>query len=202
MRMPTFCAMPMRELTLARCSTGTWSAIVAMNGARVALAPSCARNQPAERTATVVAPAMMTNAPIMTMQPPMSHGRRRPQREVVRSEKRPNTTLPTNAAMAPMLETMPRAEVFSASGTIWATLTAIAMTAGPRRATKKTNWARTSRVTKRGPTGFVGGANQWCSLLPSPATVVAVDVAPAGAIAGFLGAAGRPGPRGANESSA
>ena len=52
-RMPTFCAIPSRADTLPRWNLGTWSEMVAMNGASVAFAPSCARHQPASDTGTV-----------------------------------------------------------------------------------------------------------------------------------------------------
>ena len=48
----------------------------------------------------------------MTTVPPTIHGRRRPQREVVRSENRPNSTLPITANSAPKPATVPSAEVF------------------------------------------------------------------------------------------
>ncbi len=46
------------------------------------------------------------------MVPPTIQGRRRPKREVVRSDNRPNSTLPMTAKRAPKPATMPSADVF------------------------------------------------------------------------------------------
>jgi len=44
---------------------------------------------------------MIKKARVITNVPATIHGRRRPQREVVRSDRRPNRTLPITAARAP-----------------------------------------------------------------------------------------------------
>src|SRR4051794_31207527 len=137
--------------------------MVAMNGASVALAPSCARHQPAVTTGTVWPRAITRKARVMTTVPPTIHGRRRPKREVVRSENRPNRTLPMTANSAPKPATVPRAEVFWSSGTICWTFTPMPMIAGPSSAMKKISWAKTRPATYFQETGFVGSANQWCS---------------------------------------
>ncbi len=137
--------------------------MVATNGPNVAFAPSWARHHPAVTTATVDPRAMIRNAIVMTIVPPTIHGRRRPHREVVRSESRPNRTFPITAKSAPNPATIPSAEVFWSSGTICWTLIPIPMIAGPSRATKNTNWANTIPDTNFSPTGSVGSENQWCS---------------------------------------
>src|SRR4051812_38059142 len=162
-RMPTFWAIPSSADTLPRWNFGTWSEMVAMNGARVAFAPSCARHHPTVTTGTVVAVAITTNAIVITTVPETIHGRRRPHRAVVRSDSRPNKTLPITANNAPNPATVASAGAFSASGTIDWTFTPIPMIAGPRSATKKTNWAKTRVQTYLGPTSLVGAWNQWCS---------------------------------------
>ena len=106
---------------------------------------------------------MIAKAIVITMVPPTIHGRRRPKREVVRSDNRPNSTLPMTANSAPTLNTRPVADVFCSSGTIVWTFTAMPMIAGPSSATKKTNWAKTRTPTYFGPTSLVGSVNQWCS---------------------------------------
>ena len=83
-----------------------------MNGASVAFAPSCARHQPAARSGTFGARAITKNATVITTVPATIQGRRRPQREVVRSDSRPNKTLPITANNAPKPATMPSADVF------------------------------------------------------------------------------------------
>src|SRR3954447_5119261 len=161
--MPTFCAMPSKDETVPRWNLGTWSEIVAMNGARVAFAPSWARHQPTVTTATLVPVAITTKAIVITTVPATIQGRRRPQRAVVRSDRRPNSTLPITANSAPNPATVASAGAFSASGTIDWTFTPIPMIAGPSSATKNTNCATTNAVTNLGPTSFVGSLNQWCS---------------------------------------
>ena len=140
-----------------------------MNGARVAFAPSCARHQPRASTGTVCDRAMIKNAKVITMVPPTIHGRRRPQREVVRSDRRPNSTLPMTANSAPKPATMPSADVFWSSGTIDWTFTPMPIVAGPSRAMKNTSWATTRPTMYFRLTGSVGSVNQWWSC-PSRAT--------------------------------
>ncbi len=134
--------------------------MVARNGPNAAFAPSWARHHPTVTTATLSPSAMIRNARVMTTVPPTIHGRRRPHRDVVRSENLPNSTLPTVANSAPNPATMPSAEVFWSSGTICWIFTPIPMIAGPSSATKKTNWAKTMPEMNFGPTGFVGSSNQ------------------------------------------
>src|SRR3954452_18695481 len=153
--MPTFWAIPSRAETLPRWNFGTWSEMVAMNGASVAFAPSCARHQPAVTIATLVPRAITTKARVITTVPETIHGRRLPHRAVVRSDNRPNKTLPITANNAPKPATVASAGAFSASETIDWTFTPIPMIAGPRSATKKTNWANTNADTNFGPTSFV-----------------------------------------------
>ena len=162
-RMPTFCAMPSRADTLPRWNLGTWSEMVAMNGARVALAPSCARHQPAVMTGTLCPRAITTKARVITTVPATIQGRRRPNREVVRSESRPNSTLPMTANRAPKPAMIPMAEVCSARGTTACTFSPIPMIAGPSRAMKKTSCAKIRPKTYLLLTFSVGSANQWCS---------------------------------------
>src|SRR4051794_35721328 len=161
--MPTFWAIPSRAETLPRWNLGTWSEMVAMNGARVAFAPSCARHQPAVTIGTLWPRAITANAAVMTTVPATIHGRRRPHREVVRSDSRPNSTLPITANSAPNPATVASAGAFSGPGTMDWTFTPIPMIAGPSSATKNTNWAITRAQTNFGPTSLVGSLNQWCS---------------------------------------
>src|SRR3954451_25198498 len=99
--MPMFWAIPNRADTLPRWNLGTWSEMAAMNGASVAFAPSWARHQPAARIGTVGARAITKNATVITTLTGAIHGRRRPQRDVVLSDNRPNKTSPMTANNAP-----------------------------------------------------------------------------------------------------
>jgi len=156
-RMPTFCMIPTMAETFAYCRSGSWSAMVAMKGANAALAPSWAMNQPRASTGTDCACEMSSSAAAITRTPPIIHGRRRPKREVVRSESRPKRALPAKAAMAPTPSTRPRALVRSvglASRVL--TLRAMLTITGPSRATKRPNCAKPMAKTKAGDLGSVG----------------------------------------------
>ena len=92
---------------------------------------------------------MIKNAMVITMVPPTIQGRRRPHRDVVRSDSRPNSTLPITANSAPKPATIPSAEVFCASGTIDWTLTPIPMIAGPSSAMNARGWAQAGTRSHR-----------------------------------------------------
>jgi hypothetical protein len=111
---------------------------------------------------------MITNAMVMMIVPSTIQMRRRPHLEVVRSDRRPNTTFATVAnsaptppriAAAPMAPLTGNAPMFTRS----VILSPIPTIAGPSRATKKTNWAMRSQATYLLGAGSVGSLNQWCS---------------------------------------
>jgi hypothetical protein len=79
-----------------------------MIAASTALNASCARHQPISTMVTVVAVAIISSAMAPQITPPISQGLRMPNRDVVRSLKRPNNGLPSSAKNAPKPNTSDR----------------------------------------------------------------------------------------------
>ena len=113
---PREVVMLMMPATVPRLASGTWSGSSAASGASTALKDSWTRHQPTKIHRTDGAMAMSHSDPAPASAPAMSHGRRMPQREVVRSLRRPMRGLANRAHTAPALNTTDR--VFAAlSGT-------------------------------------------------------------------------------------
>lgn len=139
-------------MIVPRWNFGTWSAIVAMNGASVMFAPSCASAQPIVATSRLGARAMMRNATVMMTVPRTTQMRRRPHLLVVRSDTRPNTTFAIVANSAPTPPRIAAAPVAPFSGITPAAtsdwiLMPIPTMAGPNRAMKNTSCAMSSQTT-------------------------------------------------------
>ncbi len=130
-RMATEVIRPRMPLTLPRCWGGIWSGSSAVRVASVALMPSCASAQPAVSVGMLVPSATISRPAEPTSMPPSSHGRRRPSREVVRSDIAPKNGLPISARTAPTESTVPRAADLS-SGAICATRIDIVTMTGVR----------------------------------------------------------------------
>jgi hypothetical protein len=95
---------------------------------------------------------MITKANVMITVPSTIQIRRRPHLEVVRSDRRPNTTFATVANSAPTPPRIAAAPIAPSSGSAPAStrlviFSPIPTIAGPSRATKNTNWAMRSHAT-------------------------------------------------------
>ena len=98
---PAVWATPISPETRPRRSTGTWSAIEALRAAKVALRKAWTRHHPTTIPATPRALASTMSPTAPRARPPAIHGRRRPKRLVVRSDKAPKTGLPSVETRAP-----------------------------------------------------------------------------------------------------
>jgi len=115
---PSVCGRPIQPDTTPRCPTGTWSGTPAVTLACIAFSPAWARHQPAMTPAIVCWPASRHSAAAPASAPPTIHGRRRPNRLVVRSDSAPATGLATIATAAPMPVTHPRTTTLCAGPAI------------------------------------------------------------------------------------
>src|SRR5579872_1950287 len=88
--------------TVARCRTGTWSGITAESAARRALAAMWKMAHQTTRATKLLAFAIKARVIAERIVPPISHGLRRPRREVVRSLKAPAMGLVITAARTPI----------------------------------------------------------------------------------------------------
>ena len=121
------------------------------------MAASWAQNQATIRVGTLSATAITNRHRARTTEPPTIHGRRRPQREVVRSDSRPNSGLPIRAAIAPIPRIRPCAVVARSAPTIVVTLIAMLTVTGPSRAMNSASCAKPKPNANFAPTGSLGG---------------------------------------------
>lgn len=98
---PTDCIRPVQPETCARWVSGTRSAIGVVTPASIAFRPACARHQPRATPATVCWVAVTISPAAPASAPPRIHGRRRPNRLVVRSDQAPASGLTSTATSAP-----------------------------------------------------------------------------------------------------
>ena len=119
-RMATEVIRPRMPPTRPRWWAGIWSGSSAVSVASVALTPNCASAQPAVRVAMLVPSATTVRPARPPSMPPISQGRRRPKRDVVRSLIAPKNGLPIRARIAPTDSTALSADVLL-SGAICAT---------------------------------------------------------------------------------
>ena len=187
--MPTFCITPARAVIVAVWRGGTWSATLARYAAKAALAASWPTNHAIIRIGTLSETAMTNRQSARPTPPPTSHGRRRPHRDVVRSDNRPNTGFPIRAASAPTPRIRPAAVGASAGPTTAVTLIAMLTITGPSSAMNSASWAKANATTNPGRTFAVGGGMSWPGTERSwPGSPdVTIMPAPVGLLRGWLG---------------
>jgi hypothetical protein len=83
------CGADSQPETSPRCCTGTWSEIVAVSAALTTQNPTRARHQAAPMPTSVPCWPSSSRPAANSSAPARIHGRRRPKREVVRSEAAP-----------------------------------------------------------------------------------------------------------------
>ena len=89
--MPIACGAEIQPDTKPRCRTGTWSEIVAVSAAVSTQNPVSASDQQMPTPTKVVWKPRITSEIAKASAPPRIHGRRRPNRDVVRSESAPDS---------------------------------------------------------------------------------------------------------------
>jgi hypothetical protein len=106
--MPSVCETATQPPTTPRWLTGTRSGTAAVRAANIAFSPSCARHQASSISQTPFAKASSSSAAPPAMAPPATHGTRRPNREVVRSESAPASGFATTDTADPTPVTSPK----------------------------------------------------------------------------------------------
>src|SRR2546430_14503005 len=92
---------PTQPDTVPRCDRGTWSGMDACSAAYAALTAACTPHQPITITSAFGAQASTAIDTRPTSTPPSTHGVRRPNRDVVRSDSAPNSGLLITDTAAP-----------------------------------------------------------------------------------------------------
>ncbi len=181
--LPVAAAMPVPATTPMVCATatippirprrlpGTWSGIIAVTAASIALSAACTPHQPSSITATFGATDSTASEAAPPSAPPTSQGSRRPARSVVRSEKAPASGLQITETSAPAPVTRASTcSLFAASSAsaCWASST------GSGRRTRPT--ARRWPAPAAPPSGWAGRrsarrAPPGCCLRPGPSEV-------------------------------
>ena len=168
--LPVAAAMPVPPTTPMVCATatippirprrllGTWSGIIAVTAASIALSEACTPHQPSSITATFGATDSTASEAAPPSAPPTSHGSRRPARSVVRSEKAPASGLQMTETSAPTPVTRASTcSLFAASSAsaCWASSTEI----GPKNPAHSPTLATASSPTHRVGGTTVGSAS-------------------------------------------
>src|SRR3954469_3221446 len=160
--MPVPATTPMVWATAAmppirpRRSAGTWSGIIAVTAASIALSVACTPHHASTITGTFGATDRTTSDSAPPRAPPTSHGSRRPARSVVRSEKAPATGLQMTDTRAPRPVTRASTCSLSAESSAsacWASSTWI----GPKKPAHSPTLANASSATHR-LGGTMGGS--------------------------------------------
>ena len=168
--LPVAAAMPVPATTPMVCATatippirprrllGTWSGIIAVTAASIALSAACTPHQPSSITATFGATDSTASEAAPPRAPPTSQGSRRPARSVVRSEKAPASGLQMTETSAPTPVTRASTcSLFAASSAsaCWASSTEI----GPKNPAHSPTLATASSPTQRVGGTTVGSAS-------------------------------------------
>jgi hypothetical protein len=110
---PIACGAEIHPETNPRCPTGTWSEITAVSAAVSTQNPMRARDQKMPMPTSDCWTPSKTSAAANTSAPPRIQGRRRPNLDVVRSERAPVSGKATSANTPAIPETMPKATTLS-----------------------------------------------------------------------------------------
>ena len=165
---------------MPRWATGTWSGSTATWAASSALKKTCATHQPSSTTATFGASATTRIPAVPPTRPPTIHGRRLPNRDVVRSLSPPQIGLATIATSAPTPVTSDRLAGARSMPTRALTLRARVTSSGATNSKAVLRYASAYRPMKPRPTR--------CSAAGAAADVVPDIVPPR------LGSDGSPSP--------
>src|SRR4051812_668080 len=150
---------PASAVTVAHWRAGVWSATGAREAARGALVARWAPNQATIRVGTLLASATASRQTARPTLPAIIHGRRRPHRPVVRSDRRPKIGLPISAAIAPMPRMMPWVVGARSAPTTDVTLIAMLTVIGPSTATNSASWANANEAISLGLAGGISGVS-------------------------------------------
>ena len=168
--LPVAAAMPVPATTPMVCATatippirprrllGTWSGIIAVTAASIALSAACTPHQPSSITATFGATDSTASEAAPPRAPPTSQGSRRPARSVVRSENAPASGLQMTETSAPApVTSASTCSLFAASSAsaCWASSTEI----GPKNPAHSPTLATASSPTQRVGGATVGSAS-------------------------------------------
>ena len=137
---------------------GTWSGIIAVTAASIALSAACTPHQPSSITATFGAADSTARDAAPPRAPPTSHGSRRPARSVVRSENAPASGLQITETSAPTPVTSASTcslLAASSASACWASSTEI----GPKKPAHSPTLATASSATQRVGGLTVGSAS-------------------------------------------
>ena len=152
---PAVWAMASTPPTTPRSRVGTWSGTVAVMAANIALSEACASAQASTSSHTESAPDSRSIATAPRAAPPSTHGRLRPERRVVRSEKAPHTGFSTVETSAPTPVTSERTAALW-SGEMASDCCASSTWMGPKNPDHRPMLASTSQRTHDRGTRSVG----------------------------------------------
>ncbi|GAA3311376.1 hypothetical protein GCM10020295_80890 [Streptomyces cinereospinus] len=145
--MATYVIIPTAPATRPRACSGTRSARTACSADSVALMPSWVIAQPIPRTATLWARPVISRPPRPAAMPPITQGRRRPKRDVVRSDSAPKSGPPISARKPPTARTVLSEEDLP-SGSSCPTRRDSETVTGVNSASEMRNCAATRRTAK------------------------------------------------------
>ena len=185
---PAVWAMASTPPTTPRSRVGTWSGTVAVMAASIALRAAWASAHASTSRQTESAPDSRSIATAPRAAPPRTHGRRRPDRSVVRSENAPHTGFSTVETAAPTPVT--RASTASLwSGERASDCCASSTWIGPKKPDHRPMLASTSHSTHSREAGSVGSRSARSTGVAGVAGVGGV-----GGVAGVLTRRPRGGP--------
>jgi hypothetical protein len=176
---PSIWVIPAHPATTPSCGRGTWSGIVAYSPACTPARPSCTTSQPVSMVVTESAEASSTKPTAASRQPAATHGRRRPNRERVRSLIAPKAGTAAAVTAAPSPIASPSSASLR-SGANSSACRASWIWVGVRKASHMPVLATANRVIQARPTGPPGpgpppssragtGTVALCAMVNSPA---------------------------------
>ena len=156
--MPSVCDTAIQPPTTPRSRTGTRSGTVALSAANIAFRDACARLHASAIVSTDWADASSTSASAPSRPPATTHGTRRPNRDVVRSDSAPNNGLAITDTADPTPVTTPKTSSLSPGETTsacWASSTWI----GPKKPAHRPSPASVTHATQRRGTDSSGSSS-------------------------------------------